>query len=73
MLFVSFFMMKQIFFFIYLFSVFTVVILICELKFVSMTSTVKSEDCSLYCFGLYRVQSDEGLNPCFLFKIKVRS
>jgi Fe2+ transport system protein B len=57
MLFVSFFMMKQIYFvclflFIYLFCISTVVILFRELKFMSVTASSKSEDCLLYYFGL---------------------
>ena len=46
------------FIFTYLFCVYAVVILFCELKFVSETASLKSEDCSLYYFGMHQVQSN---------------
>jgi hypothetical protein len=61
MLFVSFFHDEAkafLFVYFYLFCVFTVLMLFCELHFVSMTASLKSEDCSLYYFGLHRVHSN---------------
>ena len=56
-----------IFVFIYLFCFFTEPIFFCELKFMNVRASLKSEDCALYYFGLHRVRSNLGLNSCFLF------